>query len=84
MASIQGKVCEYWTKRGIPGAVVQADGRTAVTDASGGFSLEVPMGMISMKVTHPQFHDYISSLNITAQKPFNIGTVTMQSKVTAL
>ena len=84
MASIQGRVVEYWTHRGVQGAVVQAGGRTAVTDASGGFSLEVPMGVLTVRVTHPQFHGYTTSLNITAQRPFNIGEVTMQSKVRAL
>ena len=84
MASIQGRIVEYWTRRGVQGAVVQAGGRTAVTGASGGFSLEVPLGVLTVKVTHPQFHDYTSSLNITAQQPFNIGEVTMQSKVRAL
>ena len=82
--SIQGRVVEYWTRRGVQGAVVQAGGRTTVTDASGGFSLEVPMGVLTVKVTHPQFHDYTTSLNITAQRPFNVGDLTMQSKVRAL
>ena len=82
--SIQGRVVEYWTRRGVQGVVVQAGGRTTVTDASGGFSLEVPMGVITVKATHPQFHDYITTLNITAQQPFNVGDITMQSKVRAL
>ena len=55
-----------------------------MTDASGGFSLEVPMGVLTVKVTHPQFHDYTTSLNITAQRPFNVGDITMQSRVRAL
>ena len=84
MASIQGRVVEYWTRRGVQGAVVQAGGRTGVTDASGGFSLEVPIGVLTVRVTHPQFHDYTTSLNITAQRPFNAGDLTMQSKVRAL
>ena len=75
---------EYWTRRAVPGAVVQADGRTAVTDANGVFSVEVPMGIVSVKVTHPQFHDYVTSINITAQRPFNAGELTVQSRVRAL
>ena len=84
MASIQGRIVEYWTRRGVQGAVVQAGGRTAVTGASGGFSLEVPLGVLTVKVTHPQFHDYTTSLNITAQRPFNVGDITIQSRVRAL
>ena len=75
---------EYWTRRGVPNAVVQANGRVATTDASGMFSVEVPMGIVSVKVTHPQFHDYVTSLNITAQRPFNVGDLAMQSRVVAL
>ena len=84
MASIQGRILEYWTRRGVQGAVVQAGGRTTLTDSAGGFSLEVPMGVLTVRVTHPEFHDYAASLNITAQRPFNVGDITMQSRVRAL
>jgi len=84
LASIQGRILEYWTKRGVQGAVVQAGGRTTLTDSAGGFSLEVPLGVLTVKVTHPQFHDYTSSLNITAPRPFNVGDITIQSRVRAL
>ena len=84
MPSIQGKVLEYWSGRSVAGAIVSAGGRTAVTDAAGMFSLEVPLGVVSLSVTHGDFHPFITSLNVTAPKPFNIGTIRLQSKVRAL
>ena len=82
--SIQGKVLEYWSGRPVAGAVVSAGGRTAVTDSSGMFSLEVPLGVVSMSVTHGDFHPFVTSLNVTTPKPFNVGTIRLQSKVRAL
>ena len=84
MASIQGKITEYWSQRGVAGAVVSAGGKTAVTDSSGMFSLEVPIGVVSLSVTHMDFHPFITSLNITSPRPFNIGVIKLQSKVKAL
>jgi len=82
--SIQGKVLEYWTSRPVAGAVVSAGGRTAVTDSAGMFSLEVPLGVVSLSVTHGDFHPFVTSLNITSPRPFNIGVIKLQSKVRAL
>jgi len=82
--SIQGKVLEYWSGRPVAGAVVSAGGRTAVTDSSGMFSLEVPLGVVSLSVTHGDFHPFVTSLNVTTPKPFNVGTIRLQSKVRAL
>ena len=82
--SVQGRVVEYWSQRGVPGAIVSAGGKTAVTDSSGMFSLEVPLGVVSMSVTHGDFHPFVTSLNITSPKPFNIGVIKLQSKVRAL
>ena len=84
MASIQGRIVEYWSQRGVPGAVVSAGGRTAVTDSAGTFSLEVPLGVVSMSVTDGDFHPFVTSLNITSPRPFNIGVIKLQSKVRAL
>jgi hypothetical protein len=82
--SIQGKVLEYWSGRPVSGAIVSAGGRTAVTDSAGMFSLEVPLGVVSMSVTHGDFHPFVTSLNITSPRPFNIGVIKLQSKVRAL
>jgi len=84
MASIQGRIVEYWSGRSVPGAVVSAGGRTAVTDSSGMFSLEVPLGPVSLGVSHGDFYPFVTSLNITSPKPFNIGVIKLQSKVKAL
>ena len=84
MASIQGKVVEYYTRRGVPSAVVIANNMSTVTDSAGRFSMDVPMGVLTIKVTHRQFYDYITSLNITAHIAYDIGTITLQSKVRAL
>jgi len=84
MASIQGKVVEYYTRRSVPGAVVIVNDRSTVTDQAGRFSMDVPLGVVTIKVTHRQFYDYITSLNITAAIAYDIGTITLQSKVRAL
>jgi len=84
MASIQGRVVEYWTRRAVQGAVVQAAGRTAVTGSSGMFTVEVPLGTVTLRVTHPEFHEYVTALNVTAPTALNVGDITMQSKVVAL
>ena len=84
IASIQGKVVEYYTRRSVPGAVVIVNDRSTVTDQAGRFSMDVPLGPLTIKVAHRQFHDYITSLNITASIAYDIGTITMQSKVRAL
>ena len=84
IASIQGKVVEYYTRRSIPGAVVIVNSRSTVTDQAGRFSMDVPLGSLTIKVTHRQFYDYITSLNITVSTAYDIGTITLQSKVRAL
>jgi len=83
-ASIQGKIVEYYTRRSVPGAVIIVNDRSTVTDQAGRFSMTVPLGPLTIKVTHRQFHDYVTSLNITAQTAYDIGTITLQSKVRAL
>ena len=82
--SIQGRVVEYWTSRPVQGAIVSAGGKTAVTDSAGTFSLEVPLGPVSLSVSHGDFYPFVTSLNITSPKPFNIGVIKLQSKVKAL
>lgn len=84
MPAIQGQIVEYWTRKPVPNAVVSANGRTTVTDAAGRFSLEVPMGVVSFHASHPQFHPFVTSFNITAPRGFNVGTIRLQSKVVAL
>ena len=75
---------EYYTGRSVQGAVVSANEKTAVTDAGGRFSVEVPMGVVSFRASHPQFHPFITSLNITAPRGFNVGTIRLQSRLVAL
>jgi len=82
--SIQGRVVEYYSRRSVQGATVNANGRTAVTDANGSFSLEVPTGVVNLTVTHGDFHPFVTSLNITSPRPFNIGVVRLQSRLVAL
>ena len=84
VASIQGRVVEYWTRRSIQGAIITADSRTAVTNSAGMFVMDVPLGVISLKVSHPQFRPHVASLNITRHTPLNVGEITLQSKVRAL
>ena len=84
MPSIQGKIVEYYTRRAVPGAVVIVNNRTTLTDQAGRFSMDVPLGPLTIKVTHRQFYDYITSLNITVPTAYDIGTITLQSKVRAL
>jgi len=82
--SIQGRVVEYWTRKSIQGAIIRVNNRTTLTDGGGMFSMEVPLGPVTLQATHTAFHPYITSLNITAHRAYDIGTVTMQSKVRAL
>lgn len=82
--SIQGKVVEYYTRRSILGAVVIVNSRSTVTDQAGRFSMDVPLGSLTIKVTHRQFYDYVTSLNMTVSTAYDIGTITLQSKVRAL
>ena len=82
--SIQGKIVEYYSRRGVPGAIVIVNNRTTLTDASGRFSMEVPMGTLVIKVTKGGFHPYATSLNITSPTAYDIGVITIQSMVRAL
>lgn len=75
---------EYWTRRSIQGVIVRVNKRTTLTDSGGMFSMEVPLEPATLKATHRGFHDYTTSLNITAHRAYDIGTVTLQSKVRAL
>ena len=84
MPSIQGKVVEYYTRRAVPNAVIIVNDRSTVTDQAGRFSMDVPLGPLTIKVTHRQFYDYITSLNMTVSTAYDIGTITLQSKVRAL
>jgi hypothetical protein len=84
VASIQGRVVEYWTRRSIKGAIVTTNGRTAVTNSAGMFVMDVPLGTLSFKVTHPDFSPYVTSLNITRHTALDIGEITLQSKVKPL
>lgn len=84
MASIQGKVVEFYTRRPVRGSVVRADGATAITDSAGRFSVVVPIGVTTLRVTHREFHPYITSLNITRPTAYDAGTITLQSLVRAL
>lgn len=84
MASIQGRVVEYYTGRAVPSAIISADGRTTTTNSAGMFSLDVPTGVINLNITHRDFHAFATSLNITSQKPFNVGVIRLQSRMRAL
>ena len=46
--------------------------------------MEVPMGTLVIKVTKGGFHPYATSLNITSPTAYDIGVITLQSKVRAL
>jgi len=46
--------------------------------------MDVPLGAVTIKVTHREFYDYVTSLNITASIAYDIGTITLQTKVRAL
>ena len=83
-ASIVGRIVEYYSHKAVAGAVVIADGRTTVSDANGRFSLLVPLKSVTLKVAHPAFYDYSTQINASAPVAYDVGTLTIQSKITAL
>ena len=83
-ASIVGKICEYYSRKPVAGAVVIANGRTVVSDANGRFSLLVPLKSITVRVAHQDFYDYSTVINTSAARAYDIGTITLQSKIRAL
>lgn len=84
MPSISGQVVEYWSKKVVVGAVVEAAGRTAVTDSAGRFSLVLPIGIVDLRVIHEDFHAYTTTLNLTREVSYNVGQITLQSVIRAL
>lgn len=84
MPSIQGRVLEVYTRRPVQGAVIVVGNLSTVTDSQGRFSMTVPVGTISLQVSHPEFHPYITSLNLPREMPYNVGTINLQSRIVAL
>jgi hypothetical protein len=83
MVVIYGKVIERFTKKPVIGATVSMAGDTKYTDASGGFSLDVPYGDYPFIISHPQYRLY--STNLTINKQINsIGVIAIDSIVRAL
>ncbi len=81
MASLRGRVVEFYTGRGVAGAVVSMGGRTAITDANGYFTVEVPQGSWTLQVAHRDFQAYSSAMSLpqniayTLQAPIRILSV---------
>lgn len=82
MPKISGVVVEKWTRRPVVGVTVRIGHYTALTDARGRFSLESPLGPISISMTHRDFHPYSMSLNV--MRAADIGVIPLDSKVVAL
>lgn len=73
MASLQGKIIEFYTGRGVSGALVSLAGRTAVTDANGIFTLvNIPVGYHDLQVLHRDFHTHVQSLGVTQERAFSL------------
>ena len=83
-ASIVGRICEYYSRKAVAGAMVIADGRTTVSDANGRFSLLVPLKSVTLKVAHQDFYDYSTVINTSAARAYDIGILSLQSKIRAL
>ena len=78
MPVITGRVVEYWTRKPVAGAVIISPTATTVTDSTGHFSLEAPLGTVRIEVSHPDFHPYITNINVSTPTTLDIGTITLQ------
>ncbi len=82
MPQISGLVVEKYTRRPVVGVKIQIGHYIALTDARGHFSLESPLGPISISMTHRDFHPYSMSLNVV--RAADIGVIGLSSRIVAL
>lgn len=81
MPTLQGRVTEFYTGRGVPGVLVSMGGSTALTDANGYFTVQAPLGNWTLQVVHRDFQAYSQPMNLpqnmayTLQAPIRIRSV---------
>lgn len=73
MASLRGRIIEFYTGRSVAGALVVLDGQTAIADANGYFTfLSVPPRSYTLQITHRDFKPYATALNLSQNMAYNL------------
>jgi len=81
MATLQGRIVETYTGRGVSGVLVSMGGATAITDANGGFTIQAPPGNWTLQAVHRDFQAYSQPMRLpqnmayTLQAPIRIRSV---------
>jgi len=85
MTSLQGKIVEFYSGRGVADALVSMGGATALTDANGNFIIQVPPGRWTLQIAHRNFRTYASSMNLSQNMAYTLQTpIKIMSVVRAL
>ena len=82
MVNISGVVVEKWTRRPVVGATIRIGNYVGLTDASGRFSIESPIGIHQMTITHRSFYPAVRVLNVL--RAADIGVIDLNSRIVAL
>jgi hypothetical protein len=83
LPKIDGRVVEKYTRRPVSGAIVTVNGHSTYTNSNGTFSVQAPMGSVSLRIEHRDFSPYVKSLNIT-RGIVHEGMIKMDSIIRAL
>ena len=82
---MQGRVVEYYSRRGVPGVQVNVGGHTAVTDMGGSFSVNVPPGEYVIVTSIANFEPFEGNLSIGGATSYNVDDIAIrQTMVRAL
>ena len=86
IASLEGRVVELYSRRGISGVLVSVGGRSVVTDANGLFRIEFsPSRSVSVTAQHRDFEGYSEALNLSENVAYSIDDILLrQTRVRAL
>jgi len=76
MATIEGRVVEYYTGRPIPGVLVTIDGIATVTDYRGIFRVtDLPPRVYRVEIVHRDFERVSLTANLLRVASLNMGDI---------
>lgn len=85
MATLQGRIVEFYSGQSVAGAVVRVGSASAMTDGNGFFYISnAPGGLQVVEVIHRSLEPWRFQVNFDPNGAYDIGTITAQSRVRAL
>lgn len=84
MASLRSRVVEFYTGKGVAGALVSVGGINVLTDTNGDFAITVSPGSWRLQVVHRDFQAYVTLVNLPLNIAYSLPAIRIRSVVRPL